>query len=43
MIIYALLIIVTIIFLRNGIWGTLKDVVISSAEKNIRNKKQGSL
>ncbi len=43
LIIYALLIIVTIIFLRNGIWGTLKDVVISSAEKNIRNKKQGSL
>jgi len=34
LIIYALLIIVTIIFLRNGIWGTFKEFMISKAEKS---------
>ncbi len=39
LIIYALLIIITIIFLRNGIWGTLKDFVASRAERAVRNQK----
>ena len=34
LIIYALLIIATIIFLRDGIWGTFKGFMISRAERN---------
>lgn len=34
LIIYALLIIVTIIFLRDGIWGTIKSLIIARAEKH---------
>lgn len=34
LIIYALLIIVTIIFLRDGIWGTFKSLIIARAEKH---------
>ncbi|MCI8550092.1 MAG: branched-chain amino acid ABC transporter permease [Lachnospiraceae bacterium] len=42
MIFYALLIIVTIIFLRAGIWGSVKQIFISKAERfRNRSKEQG--
>lgn len=41
MIVYALLIIVTIIFLRSGIWGSLREIVLAWAERQvIRSKAQ---
>lgn len=42
MIVYALLIIVTIIFLRAGIWGSIKNLVMSRAEaKREQARKNG--
>ncbi len=38
LIIYALLIIITIIFLRDGIWGTFKGLILAKAEKLNRRK-----
>ncbi|MEA4911570.1 MAG: branched-chain amino acid ABC transporter permease [Oscillospiraceae bacterium] len=40
LIIYALLIIVAIIFMRNGIWGTLKEFVLSRCEEYRRDCEQ---
>ena len=39
MIVYALLIIVTIIFLRNGIWGSLRESVLAWAERQVLKDK----
>lgn len=39
MIVYALLIIVTIIFLRSGIWGSLREIVLAWAERQVLNNK----
>ena len=38
MIIYALLIIITIIFLREGVWGTLKNYVLRKALMKQKNQ-----
>lgn len=40
MIVYALLIITTIIFLREGIWGSLKEIVLAWANKTVNQSKQ---
>ena len=40
MIVYALLIIITIIFLREGIWGSLKEIVLAWANKTVNQSKQ---
>lgn len=40
MIVYALLIIVTIIFLRNGIWGSLRESVLAWAERQVLKDKE---
>lgn len=40
MIVYALLIIVTIIFLRNGIWGSLREFVLAWAERQMLRDKE---
>ena len=40
MIVYALLIIVTIIFLRNGIWGSLREFALTWAERQVLKDKE---
>ena len=40
MIVYALLIIITIIFLRSGIWGSLKEIVLRWASKTVNQSKK---
>lgn len=40
MIVYALLIIVTIIFLRNGIWGSLREFALAWAERQVLKDKE---